>query len=258
MNQGQATVPENLTGVTAIAAGAEHNVTIIDGVPLTITTQPVSSKIVLGESATLTVDSNGTGIIYQWYEGQSGDISLPIDGATESAYTTGSLTESKFYWVRVRTSTETADSITAVIITFATLNVPISNGWTWVSFNVTPENASIGAVLQGYALSDNDVIKTITGSATYFGGQWFPSSPEFEIETGLMYKILKQSAGDESFEVTGLPADPSASIELVSAWNWIGNNLQESAEVDVLAHSVGFLDNDIIKGQEGSATYFGG
>ena len=73
-----------------------------------------------------------------------------------------------------------------------------------------------------------------------------------------MYKIFKQSAGDESFEVTGQPADPSAYIELFSAWNWVGTNLQEPAEVNVLAHSVGFVDNDTIKGQEGSATYFGG
>ena len=73
-----------------------------------------------------------------------------------------------------------------------------------------------------------------------------------------MYKILKQSAGDESFEVIGLPADPSATIDLVSGWNWIGTNLQEPANVEVLAHSGGFLDNDTIKGQEGSATYFGG
>ena len=232
--QSQATVPENLTGVTTIAAGAEHNVTIIDGVPLTITTQPVSSQIESGESATLTVDTNGTGIIYQWYEGQSGDTSLPIDGATESTYTTGSLTESKFYWVRVRTSTEIADSETAVVGPFATLMVPLLSGWTWVSFNVTPEDASVGAVLQGYAISDNDVIKTITGSATFFGGQWFPSSQDFELETGLLYKVFKQSAGDESFEVIGLPADPSASIELFSAWNWIGVNLQEPAEVDVI------------------------
>jgi len=118
--------------------------------------------------------------------------------------------------------------------------------------------ASVGAVLQGYAISDNDVIKGQEGSATYFGGEWFASPTTFEIEIGLMYKIWIQSAGEESFEVIGLPADPSASIELFSAWNWIGVNLQEPAEVDVLAHSGGFLDNDTIKGQEGSATFFGG
>ena len=140
----------------------------------------------------------------------------------------------------------------------ATLSVPLFSGWNWVSFNITPDDASIGAVLQGYTLSDNDVIKTITGSATFFGGQWFLSSQTFEIKTGLLYKILKQSAGDESFEVTGQPADPSVSIDLVSGWNWIGHNLQEPAKVEVLAHSGSFLDNDIIKGQEGSATFFGG
>jgi len=140
----------------------------------------------------------------------------------------------------------------------ATLTVPLFSGWNWVSCNVTPEDASIGAVLQGYTLSDYDVIKGQEGSATYFGGQWFLSSPNFELETGLLYKILKQSAGDESFEVTGQPADPSATIDLVSGSNWIGVNLQESAEIEVLAHSGGFLDNDTIKGQEGSATFFGG
>ena len=47
-----------------------------------------------------------------------------------------------------------------------------------MSFNVTPEDASFGAVLQGYAISDNDEIKGQEGSATFFGGQWFPSSQD--------------------------------------------------------------------------------
>ena len=223
-----------------------------------ITAEPDSSEITSGGNVVLSVTATGTGLSYQWYVGQSGNTSNPIQDATANTHDTGALTQTTAFWVRVTNTGGSDDSVTATITVVAgsTLNVTLFNGWNWVSFNVTPEDASVGAVLQGYALRDNDVIKGQEGSATYFDGQWFP--PAFELKTGPMYKIWKQSEGDESFEVIGLPADPSTSINLISGWNWIGVNVQEPAEVDVLAHSGGFVNNDIIKGQEGSATYFGG
>ena len=52
---------------------------------------------------------------YQWYEGQSGDTSIPI-GSNLSWYTTPALTETTSCWVRVTNAGGSDDSITAVII----------------------------------------------------------------------------------------------------------------------------------------------
>ena len=60
--------------------------------------------VIQGEgSATLSVNATGPGLIFQWYRGQSGDRSNPIEGATESTYVTDTLTENSQYWVEIKT-----------------------------------------------------------------------------------------------------------------------------------------------------------
>ena len=62
---------------------------------------PATTGIGEGESVTFTVDSQGEGLTYQWYLGQSGDDSQPIQGATSPTYNTGALTEDTSYLVKV-------------------------------------------------------------------------------------------------------------------------------------------------------------
>ena len=72
--------------------------------PPAIATQPVSQAIVNGQAATLTVAATGTPpLAYQWYQGLTGDTSMPIAGATGSSYTTPALTTTTNYWVLVST-----------------------------------------------------------------------------------------------------------------------------------------------------------
>jgi hypothetical protein len=54
---------------------------------------PSTTGIEEGESVTFTVQSQGEGLTYQWYLGQSGDTSQAIQGATSQTYNTGALTE---------------------------------------------------------------------------------------------------------------------------------------------------------------------
>jgi hypothetical protein len=80
-----------------------------------ITTQPSSQTVVSGQFATLTVSASGTSpLTYQWYQGNSGDTSNPISGATSAGYTTGALTTTT-YWVRVGNSCGSTDSSTATV-----------------------------------------------------------------------------------------------------------------------------------------------
>jgi hypothetical protein len=81
-----------------------------------VATQPVSQTVTSGQSVTLTVAALGTSpTTYQWYRGTSGNTSNPIPGAASSSYSTGSLTITTTYWVRISNSCGSSDSDSATI-----------------------------------------------------------------------------------------------------------------------------------------------
>jgi formylglycine-generating enzyme required for sulfatase activity len=81
---------------------------------------PATTGIEEGESVTFTVDSQGEGLTYQWYLGQSGDTSQPIQSATSQTYNTGALVEDTSFWVKV---TNVAGSINSETVA-VTINRP--------------------------------------------------------------------------------------------------------------------------------------
>ncbi|HRJ08826.1 MAG TPA: choice-of-anchor D domain-containing protein [Prosthecobacter sp.] len=135
--------------------------------------------------------------------------------------------------------------------------VPLVTGWNWISFNALPETPTVTAVLAGYTPQDNDLIKGVAGSATYFGGSWFPAS--FAIQPGRMYMLRRQQAGAGALNVTGPPADESLMLNLVAGWNWLGYIPQEGRGLGATLDSLTLADNDLVKSQQdGTATFFGG
>ena len=71
-------------------------------IPPQITSQPQDTNILPGQSATFRVTATGVPVpAYQWYQGESGDKSQPISGATGDSYDTGPLTADAAYWVDV-------------------------------------------------------------------------------------------------------------------------------------------------------------
>lgn len=81
-----------------------------------ITTQPASQGVTTGQTATLNVvAANIAPLGYQWYQGQSGDTSAPIAGATAPSFTTPALTATTSYWVAVVNIAGVTDSSTAVV-----------------------------------------------------------------------------------------------------------------------------------------------
>jgi formylglycine-generating enzyme required for sulfatase activity len=81
---------------------------------------PATTGIEEGGSVTFTVDSQGEGLIYQWYLGQSGDKSQPIQGATSQTYNTGALAADTSYWVKVTNVLGSINSETVAV----TINRP--------------------------------------------------------------------------------------------------------------------------------------
>lgn len=88
---------------TTIAVGVRaQGIAAMPSVPPSITTQPASQTVDYGQTATLSVAATGTApLTYQWYQGQSGDTTTPVAGATASSFTTPALTTSTSYWVQV-------------------------------------------------------------------------------------------------------------------------------------------------------------
>ena len=102
----------------------------------TIIGHPQSQSIAKGETATLNVFAIGQGVLsYQWFIGEKGDVSNPIQGANKSVYTTPALYATVRYWVRVCNADGCDDSDTAVITVVESKTVTLTapnGGEYWV------------------------------------------------------------------------------------------------------------------------------
>lgn len=94
----------------------------------TISQHPVGGTFNQGAELSLSVSATaGAGsLTYQWYQGESGDTSSPIGGATDATYNTPALNtigEHRF-WVAVTDDNGTVPSLAAVITIVTTDNTP--------------------------------------------------------------------------------------------------------------------------------------
>ena len=137
-----------------------------------------------------------------------------------------------------------------------TATVDLSAGWTWFSLNVNDGDMSLDNVLSSLSLSENDYIKNQTSSATYYEGYgWYGALTE--IDPTQMYQI--SLAGSDVLEYTGMAVDPTSNpINLNAGWTWIGYLPQVDLDINVALASLSLDENDYIKNQTGSATYYDG
>ena len=92
----------------------------VNAIPPSLTTQPASTSIDEGGTATLSVVADGKGpLTYQWYQGTVGMTNTPV-GNNSASFTTPALNESRAYWVRVSNSGGTVDSVEALVTVLRT------------------------------------------------------------------------------------------------------------------------------------------
>lgn len=87
-------------------------------VPPTISQQPANAQVSVGSKATLHVSASGDApITFQWYEGESGDTTKPVDGATSAVFEPGPFAAAGTftYWARATNACNFANSNAAVI-----------------------------------------------------------------------------------------------------------------------------------------------
>lgn len=101
-------------GGRAVAIGDEGVIFRSAQIGPVIEQQPRGEVVLAGQSVTLSVITSA-GTTLQWFEGQSGDITRPIPGATAATYTTGPVATAAAYWVRTTDSSGSSDSATATV-----------------------------------------------------------------------------------------------------------------------------------------------
>ncbi len=178
--------------------------------PPEIRQQPESVAICLGGEAELAVTVFGLAPIeYQWYQGESGDTSTPLEGETGDTLTV-SPEEATPYWVRVSNPCGSADSDTAT-----------------VTVNTAPE--IVQQPEGGLAPAQLVVVAAGAPPLTYQWQYWDGSewqdipgetSPEYEAdpETTTDYRVVvSNSCGDtpsDTATVIAAPADLTSYMNL--------------------------------------------
>jgi YVTN family beta-propeller protein len=171
-NAGDPDTPNQSVPTVSVIKGGLLIKTIIDGIgnhpqgvaimpslPPTIVTQPSSQTIGSTQSATLSVIATGTPpLTYQWFQGQSGDISTPIQGATSSSYTTpASLPVTTNYWVAVSN-----------LVTQALVKTPLVTGAPSTTASIMP---TLHAPTCTLSLQGTSSLLTVAATATCTDGQ---------------------------------------------------------------------------------------
>ena len=167
--------------------------------PLISSPPPATTGIEEGESVTLTVDSQGEGLTYQWYLGQSGDTSQAIQGATSPTYNTGALAADTSYWVKVTNDAGSINSETVAV----TINRP-------PTIAIQPTSQSIE--------TSNSATLTVsaTGSAP-FTYQWYRGN--------LGATTAPVGTNSPTFTTSALTATTKYWVKITNAFGEIQSNL---------------------------------
>jgi alpha-tubulin suppressor-like RCC1 family protein len=195
----------------AVACGDYHSA-VLDGRAV-ITTQPAAATVESGQSVELSVSAIGPGpLTYQWYRGEAGDDSQPLEGAVASSFSTGSLIESSAYWVRVgnpygdESSLGTTVTVTATAPAQASPASPASPAYRiWAA-----RETGTGELLDPRADADGDGWTNLMEYA-------FASDPH--VAGGTPYTLTIQPGGAESTLVLAHRRAIGAAVTFIYEWS---------------------------------------
>ena len=159
--------------------------------PPTISTQPMSLTSTSVSEETLQVVATGNGLKYQWYKGNSGDISAPISGANTESLTIGPLDKDTSYWVKISNDSGSINSDTAKLQV-------LDNYDSWASKNFGAVNINPELTVPR-ADADND---GLTNEMEYLLGN-SPIEQSLDSETALKLQNSKIEISFQTEPATG-------------------------------------------------------
>jgi YD repeat-containing protein len=158
-----------------------------------ITSSPQSVVIPSGGTQTLTVATTGSPLTYQWYIGNSGVTSQPVNLATSSSLTI-SPSATTTYWVRVTGCASTADSAAATVTVCAAPAVTnltkTSNSAIGSSGTLTVTATGTNLAYQWYKGQSGDTSRIIAGATS--------SSYTFTLQSSEYYWVRVTSSCNAS------------------------------------------------------------
>ncbi|MCC6463071.1 MAG: Ig-like domain-containing protein [Saprospiraceae bacterium] len=135
-------------------------------------------------------------------------------------------------------------------------NIPLNNGWNWISFNLEFPDNSLNAALAGLDNLPGGLIKSQSAFSVYDPALGWVGSLTALANTP-MYQLSVPLK--DTIEMLGHPIDLAAvSIPLVSGWNWIGYLPQAPLPVNKALASVVAANGDVVKSQTQFAQYLPG
>ncbi len=220
-------------GTVALGVGAGHSHSLfLRSPPPEIVSQPSDVVLAPGESAGLSVEAiSQIAVTYQWYQGESGDTSAPVAGATNASFTSPALFDGRTYWVRVRSESGAADSRSAaVVLPPAVTLVPpaVASPQGWPLF--LRASASGGSIAyQWFEGETGDVSAPVAGAT----GATLVMTP-FAGERRLWVRVRNPAGDADSAAVTlGAAAPVARGLKSIGDQNLSGVSLSSAAPVPV-------------------------
>lgn len=182
-----------------------------------ITGQPQSQTILSGQSATLSVNATGSNLQYQWYiKGSNGYTA--ISGANLASYSTGVLTTTAVYRVRVSNTCGAVESSDATVTVESTCQPPAITSHTVnatvetnkpVTLTVTATGTSL--MYQWYAGAAGDTSQPIANAT----GPTFTSAP---LATSTSFWVrVKNSCGEVDSATIPVTVGAACTIPTITA-----------------------------------------
>ncbi len=133
--------------------------------------------------------------------------------------------------------------------------IPIAAGWNWLSFNLSFPNPAVTPALSSLKYPANDLIKSQTQFANYFGTSWVGSLTT--LNNRKMYQYRADKA--DTLQLIGFVLPDTMSIYVKTGWNWIGYLPNYSLTVNKALSKLK-TDNwvqagDLVKSKTGFAQY---
>ena len=95
------------------------------------------------------------------------------------------------------------------------LNIPLNQGWSWISLNLEASDMSINGVFESLALLNGDHIKSQFQFTDYYEGFGFFGQLS-TLHTDEMYAVKLGAA--TTLTITGTPIDLPQQIALSTGW----------------------------------------
>ncbi|MGJ8637789.1 MAG: hypothetical protein ACSHYA_00210 [Opitutaceae bacterium] len=116
--------------------------------PMVLTKPPLDESVMLNDYESLHLSVQGDSISYQWYAGQSGDVSNPIPNATSSFYAPSSEFIGTYeYWARLSNGDDLIDT--------RTIRYTVIAGLPFISSQPSDEEISLGSSAYLYVNARN-------------------------------------------------------------------------------------------------------